>query len=166
MRGFLLSVNDIDFYAVPFYDFIGVKNMFRHLLLPVDFTEKCKPALDVALEFARQYRAMVTLLHVIETIPNSDTGEFDEFYKKLEETARGKLEKMSEVFSEKGVGGVRNEIVFGHRVEEIVRYANENNMDLMILASHRMDLKHPAEGWGTISHKVGILSQCPVLLVK
>jgi len=41
-----------------------------------------------------------------------------------------------------------------------------NRVDLIVLTSHKIDLAHPAEGWGTTSYKVGILCQCPVLLVK
>jgi nucleotide-binding universal stress UspA family protein len=60
----------------------------------------------------------------------------------------------------------REEVVFGHRAPEIVRYAGEGESDLIVLKSHRIDLENPAAGWGTVSYKVGILAQCPVLLVK
>ena len=49
---------------------------------------------------------------------------------------------------------------------EIVKQAVANRVDLIVLTSHKIDLAHPAEGWGTTSYKVGILCQCPVLLVK
>jgi nucleotide-binding universal stress UspA family protein len=57
-------------------------------------------------------------------------------------------------------------IKHGKRIQEILRFAEDLKADLIIMNSHRMDPENPAEGWGTISHKVGILSQCPVLLVK
>ena len=60
----------------------------------------------------------------------------------------------------------REEIIFGNRAEEIVRYATETAVDLLVLSSHRIDLKKPGAGWGTLSYKIGILSPCPVLLVK
>ncbi len=47
-----------------------------------------------------------------------------------------------------------------------MRYAVEEGMDLIVLKSHRIDLENPSAGWGTVSYKVGILAQCPVLLVK
>ena len=58
------------------------------------------------------------------------------------------------------------EVIFGDRAHEIVRYAMERGVDLIVLSSHRIDLGNPSAGWGTVSYKVGILSQCPVLLVK
>jgi universal stress protein A len=60
----------------------------------------------------------------------------------------------------------REEIIYGSRAPEIVRYAMETGVDLIVLTSHRIDPEDPAVGWGTVSYKVGILSQCPVLLVK
>jgi nucleotide-binding universal stress UspA family protein len=60
-------------------------------------------------------------------------------------------------------GGV---IVRGRRAEEIVKYAAANEVDLIVLASHRVNPSAVDRDWGTISYKVGILAQCPVLLVK
>jgi hypothetical protein len=42
----------------------------------------------------------------------------------------------------------------------------EAGIDLIVLNSHRIDLKNPGAGWGTWSYKIGILSQRPVLPVK
>ena len=56
--------------------------------------------------------------------------------------------------------------MYGNRAQEIVRYAMEAGVDLIVLTSHRIDLQDSSAGWGTVSYKVGILSQCPVLLVK
>jgi hypothetical protein len=42
----------------------------------------------------------------------------------------------------------------------------ESGVELIVLSSHRVDLQNPGAGWGTMSYKVGILSQCPVLIVK
>jgi nucleotide-binding universal stress UspA family protein len=56
--------------------------------------------------------------------------------------------------------------VYGRRAGEIVQYAAANEVDLIVLASHRVNPSRIARDWGTISYKVGILAQCPVLLVK
>ena len=52
---------------------------FQHILVPVDFTEKNEPALQIALDVALQNKSRVTLLHVIETIGESDE-EIERFY--------------------------------------------------------------------------------------
>jgi universal stress protein A len=47
-----------------------------------------------------------------------------------------------------------------------VRYADEQEVDLLLLSSHQVDRDHPALGWGTISYRIAIMARCPVLLVK
>jgi nucleotide-binding universal stress UspA family protein len=57
-------------------------------------------------------------------------------------------------------------VVYGRRAEEIVKYAAANDVDLIIVASHRVNASMVNRDWGTISYKVGILAPCPVLLIK
>jgi nucleotide-binding universal stress UspA family protein len=61
---------------------------------------------------------------------------------------------------------IDSQILIGKRVNEIVRFAYEHDIDLIILGSHRIDKIEPTDGWATISYRVGILSHCPVLMVK
>jgi nucleotide-binding universal stress UspA family protein len=92
-------------------------------------------------------------------------AEDREFYTRRDQTARDHLARLSHDVAERGVPR-REEVVFGHRAPEIVRYAGEIGADLLVLTSHRIDLENPSAGWGTVSYKVGILAQCPILLVK
>ena len=59
-----------------------------------------------------------------------------------------------------------SDIVFGKRAFEIVQYTVENDVDLVIMSSRRVDLNDPAKGLAAMSHQVSMLCQCPVLLVK
>jgi len=61
---------------------------------------------------------------------------------------------------------IRHLIKFGKRAEEILHVAEEENADLAVLRSHRVDSSMSGRDWGTISYKVGILATCPVLLIK
>ena len=45
----------------------------------------------------------------------------------------------------------------------LVRFAVEKEVDLIVLASHRIDLSRPGYGWSTLSYKIGVLAPCPVL---
>ncbi len=139
--------------------------MFQRIMVPVDLTDKNIVALNIAAQIAAQNKASITLLHVIETIPDLSFEELQEFYRKLEKKAMNKMNELAERLLEKGLT-VHQKIQYGNRAEEIVKYAAEHQIDLIILTSHKVDLENPGRGWGTISYKVGILSQCPVLLVK
>jgi nucleotide-binding universal stress UspA family protein len=61
---------------------------------------------------------------------------------------------------------VRSAVVVGTPSEDIVRYAAANRVDLIVMASHRVDPSRRSRGWGTTSYKVGILCRCPIMLVK
>jgi len=139
--------------------------MFKHILVPTDLTDRSLHALEVASRIASLSTCRVTLLHVIETIEDTEGDLFEEFYRKLERRAERKMDRMLELF-ESDTFSILREIVFGKRVREIVQYAHSREIDLIILSSHTISMEETSQGWGTISYKVGILSHCPVMLVK
>ena len=139
--------------------------MFRKILLPVDLTARHQQAIEAATDLVRQSGGEVTLLHVIEVIPGLALEEEKAFYQRLEKKARKHLDDLRGRFEGAGVRW-RLEILFGARAPEIVRYATETLADLIVLTSPRFDPERPAAGWGSLSHKIGLLSSCPVLLVK
>jgi nucleotide-binding universal stress UspA family protein len=139
--------------------------MFRRILVPVDLTEKSLAAVDLAYEFARQSKAEVILLHVIETIEHIQFDELKPFYSRLEASARSGLREFSERFVSNNLP-VDQVVVYGHRTQQIVDYAIESGTDLIIMASHRIDPDRPVQDWASISYAVAILSPRPVMLVK
>lgn len=139
--------------------------MFRNILVPVDFTLKNEAGLNTALELARGKEAKVTLLHVIETIEHVEFDEMADFYRGLETRAAAKLFGMEERFKQALIP-VYHEILYGKRAETIVHYAEEREIDLIVLSSHKVDRDHPALGVGAISYRIAIVARCPVLLVK
>ena len=139
--------------------------MFQRILVPVDLTSKSLAAVDLAYEFATQYRADVILLHVIETIEHVQFEDLKPFYQRLENSARKGLQEFSERFVANKVK-VDQALIYGHRSKEIINYAVTNRVDLIIMASHRIDPDRPGHDWSSISYTVAILSPCPVLLVK
>jgi nucleotide-binding universal stress UspA family protein len=141
--------------------------MFQRILVPVDLTQKSLGAVDMAYEFAAQTAAEVILLHVIETIEHVQF-EFEElrpFYDRLENSARKGLQEFSERFIANKLR-VEQAVVYGQRTHEIINFAIQNRMDLIIMASHRIDPDRPGHDWSSISYAVAILSPCPVLLIK
>jgi nucleotide-binding universal stress UspA family protein len=136
--------------------------MFRKIMVPIDLSDAKNPALLIAKKMAAQNNAQLTLLHVIERIEYLPSKETKTFYSRLKKTGTEKLHE----FSENYPGKIKTKIILGNRASSIVKYAEKNGIDLIVMNSHRIDLKEPNKGWGTISYKVAILSQCPVLLVK
>jgi nucleotide-binding universal stress UspA family protein len=139
--------------------------MFNHILIPTDLTERSLKALDVAVSMAVRDGGRITLLHVIETIEDTGSEEFQDFYHQLEKRARKSMEEIIGKYLAHQPF-IETEIIYGKRVKEIVRFAEEQEIDLIIVSSHRVERESGLQGWGTISYKVGILSHCPVMLVK
>jgi nucleotide-binding universal stress UspA family protein len=139
--------------------------MFKHILVPLDLSARNQRALATALELAQRSRARVTLLHVIQRIEHVPFGEVRSFYTRLEKAAQKKMAAAARKLAGKKIA-VRAAVFVGTPAREIVKHAAANGVDLIVLTSHKVDLSRPAEGWGTTSYKVGILCQCPVLLVK
>jgi universal stress protein A len=136
---------------------------FRHILVPTDLTERTDKALQLAHTLASHEASRVTLLHVIENIDGLRLEELRPFYARLERKART---AMNVLVKRRPESAAASAVVYGRRAEEIVNFAAANDVDLIVLASHRVNPSLVNRDWGTISYKVGILAQCPVLLVK
>jgi len=139
--------------------------MLKHILLPVDLTDKHQKAVAAAAGLAEQFGAEVTLLHVVELIPGIAAEEEKDFYKRLERIARKHLERFSGGLTERQIT-CRGEVLLGNRTVEVLRHARERGVDLIILTAPQVTPANPAAGWGSLSYKVGALAACPVLLVK
>ncbi len=139
--------------------------MFAHILVPTDLTERSVRTAEVAVGMASSFGATTTLLHVIETIPGATFEELDEFYRKLEERARAAMAAQVERISSAGVD-IRQQVLYGSRSKEILRFAADEEIDLIVLASHQLEPERGGGGLGAISYRVGLLSTCPVLLLK
>jgi nucleotide-binding universal stress UspA family protein len=139
--------------------------MFKRILVPLDLSEKSLKAADVAYDFAAKFGSKVVLLHVIETIEHMTFDELKPFYSQLEKSARTGLQKVAERFLTKRLA-VDQSVVYGHRTKEILDCAARESVDLIVMASHRIDPNPRGHESSSISYAVAILSPCPVLLVK
>ena len=139
--------------------------MFHHILVPTDLSGHTDRAAEMARDMGRAAGARITLFHAIETLSGASYDEFESFYRELEERASQHLTVMTSRFEGSGLD-VARAVVYGRPAEEIVRFAVDNHVDLIVLASHPIDLSRAGHGWGTLSYKIGVLAPCPVLLVK
>jgi nucleotide-binding universal stress UspA family protein len=141
------------------------RSMFRYILVPTDFSKKHVNPLEMATKLAKQFQSAIHLLHVIEIIPNAVFEEFEDFYNELENRAEKQMSDLMSDYQDRSVK-VISHICYGNRVEEILKFVKENEIDLIIMNSHRVEMKNPVHNWGTISYRVALLSESPVMLVK
>lgn len=139
--------------------------MFQRILVPLDLAQKNQTALAVAAEMARPNKALILLLHVIERIVHVPDEELKSFYQRLEQGAQRELSAAAQTLGEQNVTSSMH-IVFGRRTEEVVRFAMQNQVDLIVLRSHRYDPQTAMFPVGTLSHQLAVMAQCAVLLIK
>jgi universal stress protein A len=140
--------------------------MFKNILVPSDLSEKKDKALNIAVKLASHDNGQVYLLHVIETLADTTYDELGDFYKELEKRVHRDMTALTQAFENEQQVNILPQIVFGNRAAMILKAVEAYQIDLIIMKSHRIDPNDPSQGWGTISYKVGILSACPVMLVK
>jgi nucleotide-binding universal stress UspA family protein len=139
--------------------------MFKHILVPTDLTDRNRKAMDIAISMAKENCARITLLHVVETFEDPHSKDFQKFFKQLGTRAGKQMDKIIAQYASQGITPEK-QVLYGRRVYEIINFAANDDVDLIILSSHKLDPENMTEGWGTISFKVGVLSHCPVMLVK
>jgi len=113
--------------------------MGKHVLVPADGSEQSKKALEHAL--AEFPDAEITVLNVIDPIDvgYSSTvgmpGYSEEWYEESKENAEQLFDDAQETADEHGVTLV-TETELGRPSQVIVKYADENDVDQIIMGSH------------------------------
>lgn len=143
----------------------GDRALFRHVMVPVDLSDRNERALQTALALARDRGARVTLLHVVQRVPGISTGELEGFYRRLVDSSDRTLGRAARRFAAQGIR-VGTVVRVGEPAHEIVATAAREGADLVVMGSHQVRPGRRAQGWGTTSYRVGIFCQCPILLVK
>src|SRR5262245_60423153 len=140
--------------------------MFKHILVPIDLSDSDRQgrALRTARDLAMWSRARVNLLHVIQHVPAIPLEELRPFYQRLVKTSRRRLTLAAKEFTAKGLA-VQADVLIGEPAREILRVAAAQKVDLLVMGSHTVRPGRSRRGWGTTSYKVGLVCQCPILLV-
>ena len=138
---------------------------FKHVLVPIDLSDRNTRLLGTALALAEASAARVTLLHPIQRIAHVRASELRGFYARLERASARKLDRAARPFLEKRLT-VRTVVRLGDPPLEIVRLALRQRVDLVVMGSHRVNPARPRPGFGTTSYKVALACQCPIFLVK
>lgn len=139
--------------------------MYDSILIPVDLSSTNEYVLDTAQKLATPGETDVQLLHVIETLHDEEPGEMDEFYDELREEAEQKMQSWASMLAKNNFE-VQSTIVYGERAPEVTRVAEEENIDLIILRSHKVDRDDPDTNIGTVSHQIAVFAPCSVYLVR
>lgn len=131
----------------------------KRIVIPVDNTEASKSAAERGTFLAKLLGINVKIITVNDTHQFIASVILEE---KLKKEAEAFLESFKKIGEEMGVK-IETELVTGIPAEEIVKYANEN--DLIIMANHG---KKGIDRFmlGSVSEEVVRNAPCSVLVVK
>jgi universal stress protein A len=137
------------------------------ILVPYDFSEGARIALDHAIEHARQTGGWLTLLHLIH-IPYLGSGFGPGEGLAVEGRLVAELSaQLTDIADEVNRGGVdcTSIVRVGHPASEIVDFARRENTDLIIMGTHgRTGLGHVL--LGSVAERVVRQAPCSVLVVR
>lgn len=145
--------------------------LIKNILFPTDFSEGALHALPYALDMAKDYSAKLYMLHVIYDVSTASGLyvphiSFDEMYSDLEKSAQKELEKFGyEKLKELKNVEVEYKVMRGIPYEVILKFAEETNIDLIVIGTHgRKGLDHFL--FGSTAEKIIRYARCPVLTVR
>lgn len=139
---------------------------YRHILLAVDFAPEIDHVVEKAKDMARQNRARLEVVHVVEytssmypaDIPLGDDLQMDSY---LVDQAKSDLQKL---LKKHDLDEVSWYVELGIPKHEIVRVAKERGVELIVLGSHG---RHGLQLiLGSTSNAVLHLATCDVLAVR
>ncbi len=138
----------------------------RQILVPVDFSAPSAKALAYAVAFARQFKAEVTVLHVVPDVASGTRLAIStpELQKALTREGRENLDKEVARFHG-GPVQIKSLLKAGIAHKEITDCARAMAADLIIVATHGYTgLKHVV--LGSTTERIVRHAPCPVLVLR
>jgi nucleotide-binding universal stress UspA family protein len=139
------------------------------IMSPIDFSEPSQDALKTATDLAASFGAELFLVHVVPAIPKLPSASTifheGEYERQLHQDAQKQLDEMVRAIGRRGVAA-RSEVGTANDVSmELLRIAEHNGVDLIVIATHGMTGWHKL-AFGSVTDKVVRLATCPVLVLR
>jgi nucleotide-binding universal stress UspA family protein len=139
----------------------------KNILVPVDFSDPSRKAVKYAIQFAQQFDAKLTLVHVVEPIgmPDFDSFPLAADTGKIVRAVKARLELLckQEALCPPMLQGVQ--VRQGKAFQEIVEVARTAGMDLIVIATHGYTGLQLVL-LGSTTERVVRHAPCPVLVVR
>ncbi len=141
----------------------------RNILVPLDLSDYAAHALPYARELATTFGATLHLLHVVDTqwVAGAGGAAFPEYgdnlMQRFEEDGLKGLTQVAATLPQEVA--VTTAVRIGPPHVQVVQYARELDVDLIVIATHgRSGLRHALIG--SVAEKIVQMAPCPVLSMK
>ena len=138
------------------------------ILIPIDFSNHCKLALNYAVTIAHKFGAKLELLHVVDT--KSFYAEYSEmepmidYRKRRLEQIHEDLEELKRQLSDSSDLEVEMIMHEGHPAADIANTATRDEVDLIVISAPRKKFR-PHVFFSGVADKIVRGAKCPVLTV-
>jgi nucleotide-binding universal stress UspA family protein len=143
----------------------------QRILVPTDFSQYADKAIEEALMLAKQFQSEMYLLHVVEDIQQCAVDYclaqelVDQFRSSSVNASKEKLQGAIKQNAEAEGIRVTANVRIGSPYEEILKEAQEKNIDLIVIATHgKTGFMHHL--MGSVAERVSKGAKCGVMLVK
>lgn len=148
----------------------------KRILVPHDGDQMSDKAVLYAGELAKALGAEIKLLYVIEEIEVPATlllGNDRVLIESARRSIARELEQNWKRFAQEKVKalstekvGVSTEVKIGNAAEQILKFSKENNIDLIVMGSRRLEgISKVVVALGSVARKVSERAFCPVMIV-
>lgn len=149
-----------------------VRIAYKHILVAIDFSEASGRALQTADTLARSNHASLTVCHVTHRVtavsplfPHMASMPDTALARRQEEEDLDRMDRLVAEFTGRGADEYEGVVLNGMAAEEIVRFASQKGVDLIVIASvglsglERLML-------GSVAESVARNASCPVLVAR
>lgn len=146
-----------------------MKPEIKKILVPVDFSDYSKNALNYAVDFAKSFNAQLILIYVVEPViypPDFSMGQIaiPSVDLEMDKRAKEELENLSKKLIPDELKA-KCLVKTGKPFLEIIDTASEIEADLIIIATHgHSGVEHIL--FGSTAEKVVRKAPCPVLTLR
>jgi universal stress protein A len=140
---------------------------YQHILLATDFSEHAELVAERAKDLSDRYQAKLSVLHVVDNLPITDStyGPIIPFDVDItEQLISASKEKLNRIGEKLGIPEDRRWVEIGSPKAEIVRVAEVEQADLIVLGSHSR--KGLGILLGSTASSVILHAKCDVLAVR
>jgi nucleotide-binding universal stress UspA family protein len=142
---------------------------WKRICCPIDFSDTARAAMEVAVDLAKRFGAELLLLHAYPipgyTFPDGSVVASPKMLEELAEQAERHLGEWKRDAEALGAPRVTIAKASGEPATEVVSFAAEQGIDLLVMGTHgRTGFTHAL--LGSVAERVVRRATCPVLTVR
>jgi nucleotide-binding universal stress UspA family protein len=142
------------------------ENSFGNIVVATDFSEQAECAVHYGAQLARNYKASLTILHVLDVDTSTDAHMPAQTV--IERKTAEALERMDKEFTERLAGVQHFEFMCweGKPAMEILKLARLKKADLILMAHHSKEQDPEKAFLGSTVAQVALNASCPTMSIN